>query len=280
MSGWMAESGSAGSGVHYMHLVDHARSYIEETYKRPWHDRLLRSLLAQVLPYPGRFRFAWPRPCWRSRSRASSAPAALRRSSPGDDRTGAAPGSRPARPSSGPGEFRPGGASAGAASRSCPGAPSRSSSPASTKPPIRLLNRHGIEVVQARRERVAAARSSTIWAATRRGSPSPGATSTPGSPRWTGEGLDAIVDHRLRLRHHHQGLRLHVPGRSGLRREGRARLRHRQATSPNTCPASSLMAPVRETDLVVAYHSACSMQHGQQIRDRAQDAAQAARASP
>ena len=27
-----------------------------------------------------------------------------------------------------------------------------------------------------------------------------------------------------------------------------------------------LMPPVRETDLVVAYHSACSMQHGQQIR--------------
>ena len=27
-----------------------------------------------------------------------------------------------------------------------------------------------------------------------------------------------------------------------------------------------LMAPVREIDLVVAYHSACSMQHGQQIR--------------
>ncbi len=26
------------------------------------------------------------------------------------------------------------------------------------------------------------------------------------------------------------------------------------------------MPPVRETDLVVAYHSACSMQHGQQIR--------------
>jgi glycolate oxidase iron-sulfur subunit len=26
------------------------------------------------------------------------------------------------------------------------------------------------------------------------------------------------------------------------------------------------MAPVRETDLVVAYHSACSMQHGQAIR--------------
>jgi glycolate oxidase iron-sulfur subunit len=28
-----------------------------------------------------------------------------------------------------------------------------------------------------------------------------------------------------------------------------------------------LIEPVRETDLVVAYHSACSMQHGQQIRE-------------
>ncbi|MFL5004263.1 MAG: 4Fe-4S dicluster domain-containing protein, partial [Microvirga sp.] len=46
------------SGVHYMHLVDHARSYIEATYTRPWHDRLLRSLLARVLPYPNRFRLA------------------------------------------------------------------------------------------------------------------------------------------------------------------------------------------------------------------------------
>src|SRR4029453_812064 len=46
------------SGVHYMHLVDHARAYIEENYQRPWHDRLLRAVLARVLPYPGRFRTA------------------------------------------------------------------------------------------------------------------------------------------------------------------------------------------------------------------------------
>jgi len=44
------------SGVHYMHLVDHARVHIEETYKRPWPDRLMRNVLAAVLPYPGRFR--------------------------------------------------------------------------------------------------------------------------------------------------------------------------------------------------------------------------------
>ncbi|GGA06785.1 glycolate oxidase subunit GlcF [Neptunicoccus cionae] len=46
------------SGVHYMHLVDHARAHIEETYKRPLMDRLLRWTLARILPYPGRFRVA------------------------------------------------------------------------------------------------------------------------------------------------------------------------------------------------------------------------------
>ncbi|KIT17802.1 glycolate oxidase subunit GlcF [Jannaschia aquimarina] len=46
------------SGVHYMHLVDHAREYIEQTYTRPWHDRALRWVLAQILPYPMRFRVA------------------------------------------------------------------------------------------------------------------------------------------------------------------------------------------------------------------------------
>ncbi len=46
------------SGVHYMHLVDHARAYIEANYKRPITDRILRWVLAQILPYPMRFRWA------------------------------------------------------------------------------------------------------------------------------------------------------------------------------------------------------------------------------
>ncbi|WP_458791673.1 glycolate oxidase subunit GlcF [Yoonia sp. MH D7] len=46
------------SGVHYMHLVDHARSYIEKNYKRPLSDRALRWVLARILPYPTRFRIA------------------------------------------------------------------------------------------------------------------------------------------------------------------------------------------------------------------------------
>ena len=46
------------SGVDYMHLIDQARGYIEKTYKRPLSDRLLRAALAWVIPHPTRFRLA------------------------------------------------------------------------------------------------------------------------------------------------------------------------------------------------------------------------------
>ena len=46
------------SGVHYMHLVDHARAHIEKTYRRPLFDRLLRWALSRIIPYPDRFRLA------------------------------------------------------------------------------------------------------------------------------------------------------------------------------------------------------------------------------
>jgi glycolate oxidase iron-sulfur subunit len=46
------------SGVNYMHLVDHARAYIHERYTRPWHERIVRAALAWVLPHPARFRLA------------------------------------------------------------------------------------------------------------------------------------------------------------------------------------------------------------------------------
>ena len=48
------------SGVNYMHLVDHARRHIEETYRRPWSERALRSVLAAVLPRPRLMRWAMP----------------------------------------------------------------------------------------------------------------------------------------------------------------------------------------------------------------------------
>jgi len=46
------------SGVDYMHLLDGARARIEEQYRRPLAERWLRALLAYVLPRPGLFRLA------------------------------------------------------------------------------------------------------------------------------------------------------------------------------------------------------------------------------
>ena len=44
------------SGVHYMHLIDHGRNYIEKTYKRPLMDRIIRSFLSSVLSNSFNFR--------------------------------------------------------------------------------------------------------------------------------------------------------------------------------------------------------------------------------
>ncbi len=46
------------SGVNYMHLVDHTREHIEQTYRRPLFERLLRNALAFIMPRPKLFRFA------------------------------------------------------------------------------------------------------------------------------------------------------------------------------------------------------------------------------
>jgi len=40
------------SGVNYMHLIDHGRNHIEKTYKRPFNERIIRSLLSKILPNP------------------------------------------------------------------------------------------------------------------------------------------------------------------------------------------------------------------------------------
>ena len=46
------------SGVDYAQLIDHARAHIEETYRRPWPERLLRALIPAVLTRPKRLRAA------------------------------------------------------------------------------------------------------------------------------------------------------------------------------------------------------------------------------
>jgi glycolate oxidase iron-sulfur subunit len=84
------------SGVHYMHLVDHARAHIEKTYTRPLMDRILRAVLARIIPYPTRFRlalfgarlarpFAWMMPDARLRAMLAMAPDRLPPVSRNDD---------------------------------------------------------------------------------------------------------------------------------------------------------------------------------------------------
>ncbi len=46
------------SGVNYMHLVDHGRRHVEQHYRRPWPERLLRRALGKVLSRPERMRLA------------------------------------------------------------------------------------------------------------------------------------------------------------------------------------------------------------------------------
>lgn len=83
------------SGVHYMHLIDHARAHVERTFRRPWHERALRFVLAKLVPYPGRFRLALHAarlarplarhlPDARLRAMLEMAPARLPRPSPND----------------------------------------------------------------------------------------------------------------------------------------------------------------------------------------------------
>ncbi len=44
------------SGVNYMHLIDHGRNHVEKTYKRPFFDRLMRTTLSYALPNPSIFK--------------------------------------------------------------------------------------------------------------------------------------------------------------------------------------------------------------------------------
>src|SRR3984957_19433394 len=46
------------SGVHYMHLIDHARAHVEETYRRPFAARARRAVIARILPDPPLFRWS------------------------------------------------------------------------------------------------------------------------------------------------------------------------------------------------------------------------------
>ncbi len=249
------------SGVHYMHLVDHARAYIEETHSRPLHDRLLRALVARILPYPNRFRLAMllahlgrplkpilaklPQIGNRLAAMLDLAPAALPNRSPGD-----APGTFPAL-----GERRGRVAMLKGCAQSV-------LAPHYNEAAIRLLTRHGIEVVQAGETCCGA----LVHHMGRESEAKRFARAT--IDAWIAEadrGLDAILVTA-------SGCGTTIKDYGFMFRDEPAYAEKAARVSTLTKDvveyvlALGLSEPVRESDLVVAYHSACSMQHGQQIR--------------
>ena len=138
---------------------------------------------------------------------------------------------------------------------------------------IRLLTRHGVEVVIAQgagccgalvhhmgheAQALAAAKANIdAWERSARG-----------RPRCRGH-------QRVRLRHHGQGLRLHA-ARGSAYAETAARVAELATDVTELLAELGLKPPVRASDLVVAYHTACSMQHGQRITAPPKDLLRAA----
>jgi glycolate oxidase iron-sulfur subunit len=244
------------SGVHYMHLVDHGRRRIEETYDRPLADRLARSLLAAVLPRPGLFRLALIG-AWLARPLAGFMPARL----------AAMLRLAPARLSCPSPVDRPQVFAAEGERRKrvalLAGCAQQVLAPEINEATIRLLTRHGCEVVVASGAGCCGALVHHL------GQEGPAlAAARANIDAWQreidGDGLDAIVvnasgcgtqvkDYGFMLR----GDETHALAAqriSGLARD-----------ISELMSELGLMAPVRATGLRVAYHSACSLQHGQRV---------------
>ena len=249
------------SGVDYMHLVDHARAHIEETFRRPLLDRLTRAALAAILPYPQRFRAAI------AVARLGRPFAGLLRAIPGLDRLAAmldlAPARLPARSAgAGAGVFPAAGERKGrvALLRGCA---QSVLDPGINEAAIRLLTRAGIEVVLTADEGCCGAlvhhlgRRQAAHAFAR-------ANIAAWLAEMDGAGLDAIL--------------VTTSGCGTTLKDYGFMLRNEPAWADKAARVAALVRDVSEyletLDLgpprqeprpTVAYHAACSLQHGQQI---------------
>lgn len=248
------------SGVDYMHLVDHARIHIEKTYQRPLANRLTRNVLAMMLPYPARFRLAL------GLARIGRPFAGLLKRIPALKPFGAmldlAPGAIPAASD----YARPGSHSAKAEKRGrvaiLAGCAQPVLDPGINEATINLLTRLGVEVVVPEGEGCCGAlvhhmgREEQALDSARRN-----------VDAWTREiengGLDAII--------------ITASGCGTTIKDYGYMLRLDPAYAAKSARVSALAKDVTEylgtlnlpvltpKQLVVTYHSACSMQHGQKI---------------
>jgi glycolate oxidase iron-sulfur subunit len=247
------------SGVHYMHLVDHAREHIEKTYKRPLGDRLMRGLLGRVLPDPKLFRFAivagWLGKPFAPPLRALGFKrlAAMLRLTPTK---------MPAPPAETGKVFPAQGERRGRVAL-LSGCINPILAPSTNASAIRLLNRSGIEVVVAAGE---ACCGSLVHHMGREAEALAQARNN--IDAWTreieGEGLDAIL--------------ITVSGCGTTVKDYGFMLRSDSAYAVKAARVSALAKDVSEylstlilplanapARLTVAYHSACSLQHGQKV---------------
>ncbi|MEJ8571187.1 glycolate oxidase subunit GlcF [Microbaculum marinum] len=259
------------SGVHYMHLVDHARAYIEDTYERPWHDRAMRALLAAVLPYPERFRLAL------AGATVGRLMLPVVRAMPGLQRLAAmlslAPASLPPRSAEGPAVFDPLAERRGRVAL-LTGCAQPVLDPGINAATIRLLTRLGVEVVLPSGEGCCGA---LVHHMGREAQALDFARAN--IDAWTREietgGLDAIV--------------ITASGCGTTIKDYAFMLRNDPAYAEKAAAVSALARDITEylatlefpeaaakPGLTVAYHSACSMQHGQQIREEPKELLRAA----
>ena len=246
------------SGVNYMHLVDHARAYIEETYQRPLHDRLIRWLLALALPNPVVFRTA----IWLGRPFSRLAPWLER--VPGGDRLGAllrlVPRSLPkVDRSSSPRLPHPKGRVV-----ILKGCAQSVLDPGTNQAAIRLLGRQNIEVVEVRGEGCCGALTHHLGQA----HASHGAAKR-NIDAWIREmdsaGLDAIIVTA-------SGCGTTVKDYGHMFRTDPEYATKAGRVSAIAKDITEFLATLKleaviPTGQVVAYHSACSLQHGQQVKE-------------
>ena len=254
------------SGVNYMHLVDQARVRIEQRYQRPLTERLLRQVLAFVLPDPQRFRvsmilarLARPLAVFLPTPRPSATPGLIQRLKA---MLALAPDRLPSPGPSGGSVFAALGKKRGRVAL-LQGCAQQVLAPRINQAAISLLTRHGIEVVLVRDEQCcgalthhlgndqdALARARANVAAWRKEA--------------AGEGLDAIL--------------VTTSGCGTVIKDYGYLLREDAAFAADAAKMSVLAKDIteyiaglgleptaRQDNIVVAYHSACSLQHGQKI---------------
>ncbi|OPY99412.1 2-hydroxy-acid oxidase [Bradyrhizobium sacchari] len=254
------------SGVNYMHLVDQARVRIEQRYQRPLAERLLRQVLAFVLPDPQRFRIsmvlarlARPLAVFLPTPRPSATPGLVQRIKA---MLALAPQRLPP-PGPLPGSvFAALGKKRGRVAL-LQGCAQQVLAPRINQAAISLLTRHGIEVVLVRDEQCCGALTHHLGN-DRDALARARANVAAWSAEAAGEGLDAIL--------------VTTSGCGTVIKDYGYLLREDAAFAADAAKVSALakdvieyvagldLAPsTRQDDIVVAYHSACSLQHGQKI---------------